>query len=165
MKPDCRQWERGDLPGVREVTWSTWLDAYGPFIPIDDLRAYYDEHYSLDALNALFDDPAVTGYVSVVDLRVIGYLKTHHDRSANRFSVSSVYILPEFQGKGLGNLLMSRAEEQARAVGCSELWLGVMTQNHRALEWYTRHGFVFGDEQPFTMGHTTVPHLIGRKPI
>jgi diamine N-acetyltransferase len=165
MEPQYRRWRRGDLSGVREVTWSTWVDAYGAFIPLDDLRAYYDEHYSLEALGKLFDDPAVTGFVSVVGVRVVGYLKTHHDRGANRYSVSSVYILPEFQGGGLGNRLMMLAEEHARAAGCHELWLGVMTQNRRALEWYTRHGFVFGDEQPFTMGTTTVPHLIGRKPI
>ncbi len=162
---ECRQWRREDLSGVREVTWLTWVDAYGPFIPSEDLRAYYDEHYSAGALDELFNDPAVTGFVSVADGLVVGYLKTHHERSANRFSVSSVYILPQFQGKGLGNRLMALAEEQARGAGCSELWLGVMTQNRRALEWYVRHGFVFGEEQPFTMGKSTVPHLIGRKQI
>ena len=46
-----------------------------------------------------------------------------------------------------------------------EIWLGVMLQNTRTRQWYERIGFVFVKEEPFTMGATSVPHLIGYRPI
>jgi ribosomal protein S18 acetylase RimI-like enzyme len=160
-----REWTLGDLPSVRNVTWLTWLDAYAPFIPVEDLRAYFDEHYSLESLEQLFHAPSVKGYVAIVNGEVVGYLKTMFAQRDKRFYISSVYILPGFQGAGLGGNLMKKAEDQALHCGVNEVWLGVMTQNIPALEWYRRNGFVFVEEQPFAMGRTTVPHLIGYKKI
>jgi ribosomal protein S18 acetylase RimI-like enzyme len=160
-----REWTLNDLPSVRNVTWLTWLDAYASFVPVEDLRAYYDEHYSPESLEKLFHTPSVKGYVAVVDDQVVGYLKTLFAEREKRFYVSSVYVLPGFQGAGLGGHLMMKAEDQALLCGVHEIWLGVMTQNIPALEWYRRSGFLFVEEQPFTMGRTTVPHLIGYKKI
>ena len=160
-----REWTIEDLPSVRNVTWLTWLDAYASFVPVEDLRAYFDEHYSLESLGQLFRHPSVKGFVAVVEHEVVGYLKTMFEQKSDRFYISSVYVLPKFQGAGVGGHLMKEAEEQALVCGVDEVWLGVMTQNIPALEWYRRNGFVFVEEQPFTMGHTTVPHLIGYKKI
>jgi ribosomal protein S18 acetylase RimI-like enzyme len=60
---------------------------------------------------------------------------------------------------------MKTAEDRAVALGMSEVWLGVMIQNTPALEWYKRTGFHFVEEAPFTMGNTTVVHLIGYRTI
>jgi ribosomal protein S18 acetylase RimI-like enzyme len=76
-----------------------------------------------------------------------------------------VYVLPSYQGQGIGGKLMRAAEERALAAGMKELWLGVMVQNTAALEWYRRNGFSFVEEAPFTMGKTTVNHLIGFRAI
>ena len=160
-----REWTKEDLPSVRTVTWLTWLEAYSKFIPVEDLRAYYDEHYTLQALEQLFRNPSVKGFVAVVDGSVAGYLKTMTDVSEKRFYISSVYVLPDHQGSGIGGRLMTMAIDEARARGVDEVWLGVMTQNLPALEWYRRNGFTFVEERPFTMGRTTVPHLIGYKNI
>jgi ribosomal protein S18 acetylase RimI-like enzyme len=160
-----REWTIEDLPSVRNVTWLTWLDAYASFVPVEDLRTYFDEHYSLESLEQLFRTPSVKGFVAVVDGEVVGYLKTMEVEKENRFYISSVYVLPRFQGSGFGGHLMKKAEAQALLWGVNEVWLGVMTQNIPALEWYRRNGFVFVEEQPFSMGRTTVPHLIGYKKI
>jgi ribosomal protein S18 acetylase RimI-like enzyme len=66
---------------------------------------------------------------------------------------------------GIGGALMQAAEQKAVEAGIGEIWLGVMVQNTPALEWYRRNGFVFVEEAPFTMGRTTVNHLIGYRRI
>jgi diamine N-acetyltransferase len=156
-----RSWERGDLEDVRRVTWETWLATYASFIPVADLRSYFDQHYSLQALQELAGRENVSGFVAVVDGAVAGYLKTQSVREAGRFYVSSVYVLPGYQGKRLGTRLMEAAEELALRAGFDRIWLGVMVQNLGALEWYRKTGFQFVEEAPFTMGKTTVMHLIG----
>ena len=60
---------------------------------------------------------------------------------------------------------MKASEEIALTFGADSVWLGVMTKNIPALEWYRKLGFDFVEEAPFVMGNTTVMHLIGRKKI
>lgn len=165
MNISIRQWTLDDLPSVRRVTWDTWLDAYSSFIPESDLRAYYDSNYTLDALSRLFRTQSMNGFVAEVDGEVVGCVKTKFNKEENRFYVSSLYILPAFQGQGIGGMLMVAAEEMAAAFSADSVWLGVMTQNTRALDWYKKHGFHFVEEAPFTIGHTTVVHLIGYRKI
>ena len=165
MSIAIRQWTLEDLPSVRQVTWNTWLDAYLSFIPESDLRRYFDAHYNLDALTQLFHTPLMNGFVAEVNGSVVGYVKTKFKKEENRFYVSSLYILPGRQGMGLGGKLMAAAEELAKTLAADSVWLGVMTQNTPALDWYKRHGFTFVEEAPFTMGQTTVVHLIGFRKI
>lgn len=156
-----RSWERGDLEDVRRITWETWLATYASFIPVADLRSYFDEHYSLPALQELAGRENISGFVAVIDGVVAGYLKTQAAREEGRFYVSSVYVLPGYQGRRLGTRLMQEAEGLARRSGFDRIWLGVMEQNLGALEWYRKTGFQFVEEAPFTMGKTSVNHLIG----
>jgi diamine N-acetyltransferase len=156
-----RSWEQGDLEDVRRITWETWMATYASFIPVADLRSYFDQHYSLQALQELAGHVNVSGFVAVVDGVVAGYLKTQAAQEEGRFYVSSVYVLPGYQGKKLGTRLMHAAEDLALRVGFDRIWLGVMVQNLGALNWYRKTGFQFVEEAPFTMGKTTVNHLIG----
>jgi len=165
MKETIREWTPEDLSAVQHVTIRTWLDAYASFIPEADLRAYFEEHYSLTALHVLCRTTGVTGFVAEIDDSVVAYLKTQYNEEEKRFYVSSLYVLPEFQGLGLGTKLMRAAENCALSYHVKEVWLGVMTQNLPALNWYRATGFTFVEEQPFTMGRTTVPHLIGFRKI
>jgi hypothetical protein len=59
--------------------------------------------------------------------------------------------------------LLESAEEYAAEKGLDELWIGVMVKNRQALLLYRKVGFQFVREEPFTMGKTTVNHLIGYK--
>ena len=162
---EFREWTDGDIASVREVTWTTWVDAYSSYIPAEDLRSYFDLHYSTEALQHLYRNPDVRGFLALIDGRPAGVLRSFVDRGEGRFYVSSLYVLPEHQGKGLGNRLMTMAENRALECGMDKIWLGVMSQNFPALDWYRRHGFTFVEELPFSMGRTTVQHLIGFRKI
>jgi ribosomal protein S18 acetylase RimI-like enzyme len=165
MDRTVRSWTDADIPSVREVLRRSWQAAYGSFIPPDDLRSYLDTAYAVDALRRMIADPEIAGFVGLRGARVVAVLRLRDHRAEGRTYVSSVYVVPEEQGTGWGNRLMREAARQAAAAGRHELWLGVMTQNAPALAWYRRHGFVPDRQEPFTMGRTTVQHLIGHLPV
>jgi len=52
-----------------------------------------------------------------------------------------LYLLPELQGRGHGQVMIARANEVVRELGATELWLQVNKQNTRALRAYERAGF------------------------
>lgn len=165
MEVIIREWTIDDLPEVRKITLTTWLATYASFIPERDLREYFDLHYTLEALTTLFKSKSVDGCVAHRDRQAVGYAKMNDDTKEGRFYVTSLYVLPEFQGQGIGTRILDTAESYAVARGRDRIWLGVMVQNAESLRWYERHGFTFIEEAPFTMGNTTVPHRIGYRPV
>ena len=62
------------------------------------------------------------------------------------------YVDRPWQGQGVAGLLMQAAEDQARARGAHELWLGVWERNERAQAFYRKHGFRKVGSQIFVVG-------------
>jgi len=160
-----RSWQKSDLPSVRRITWEAWVSTYKSFIPEKDLKIYFDDHYTEESLLGMFADPSVDGFIAETDGQAVGYERLYFNRDENRLYVSSLYLLPKFEGQGIGSRLLETAGGYATEKDLDELWIGVMVKNGRALDFYRRAGFQFIREEPFTMGKTTVRHLIGYKRI
>lgn len=165
MGMTLRPWQKSDLASIRRITWESWISTYLGFIPENDLRSYFDIHYAEESLLNLFDDPSMQGLIVAMDGQAAGYARLFFSPEENRLYVSSLYLLPEFEGQGMGSRLIEAAEGCATEKGLDELWIGVMVKNRRALDFYKKAGFQFVREEPFTMGKTTVSHLIGYKRI
>ena len=160
-----RRWTAQDIPSVRHIAWTTWVATYGSFIPKEDILAFFNTYYTEEILIQFCEAEAARGFIAKISGRAAGFAKTHFDCSMLEFHLDSLYVLPEFQGKGIGSSLLRVCEDFAVSLNASEMWLGVMTQNTTAFEWYTRIGFEFVREEPFTMGRTTVQHRIGFRTI
>jgi ribosomal protein S18 acetylase RimI-like enzyme/diadenosine tetraphosphate (Ap4A) HIT family hydrolase len=160
-----RPWEKNDLASIRRITWESWISTYLKFIPERDLKSYFDIHYTEESLLSMFDDPSMHSFIAAMDGQVAGYARLFFNHDEDRLYVSSLYFLPDFQGQGMGSRLLEAAEGYATDKGLDELWIGVMVKNSQALDFYRKVGFQFIREEPFTMGKTTVSHLIGWKKI
>jgi ribosomal protein S18 acetylase RimI-like enzyme len=160
-----RVWELADLPSIQHIAWTTWLASYGSFIPEEDMRAFFDEYYTTEVLSRFCHAELARGFLAECDSTSVGFAKTNLNTDDNKFYLNSLYILPEYQSKGIGSRLLRACEDFALSLNADEVWLGVMTQNVSALEWYKKIGFQFVREEPFTMGKTTVMHLIGNRII
>ncbi len=160
-----RPWRKEDFPAVRRILWESWMAAYSPFIPREDLRSYFDATYRIDSLASLYASPHIDGFIGEADGEAAGWARTQFHKNENRLYLASLYLLPVFQGKGIGGALLRAAQEKVLAYGLTEIWVGVMVQNVAARGFYERRGFRFLREEPFRMGRTTVPHLIGVKEV
>lgn len=159
-----RNWTKEDFPIVKNILLTTWQNTY-TFIPEEDILTHFEKHYSEDRLIEILNDPFSKGTIAEVNLVPAGWLKLFEDLINKKFFVSSLYVLPEFQGFGIGKKLLNEAYRIAKEKQFSKVWLGVMKQNVKSLEWYQNLGFIFDEEEPFQMGSTEVMHLIGYKII
>jgi GNAT superfamily N-acetyltransferase len=57
--------------------------------------------------------------------------------AATHESISQLYVDPDFQGKGLGSVLLNWAKDQSDGY----LWLYTFERNKRAMRFYERNGF------------------------
>ena len=160
-----REWKLDDTAGIQNVLINTWLASYADFIPVTDIQWYFNNYYSELNFAQLFDDPNVTSFVAEIKENIVGYVRTKINAEQQRFYLESLYVLPEFQGKGIGKDLFALAEQKALKHSFNQIWLGVMVQNVPSLEWYKKLGFQFVEEAPFQMGKTSVLHLIGYRDI
>jgi hypothetical protein len=111
----------------------------------------------------MFNDPFMQGFTAVVDDEIVGYIRLFFNRDEHRLYVPSLHVLHGFQKQGIGGQLLKAAEGYADKKDLDELWIGVMVKNRKALVLYRRVGFLFVRDEPFTMGETTVRHLVGYK--
>ena len=159
-----RNWTKEDFQTVRNILLVTWKDAYN-FIPEKDIITHLENYYSETRLLELFNNHMVNGILAEIENESVGWMKLFDDELAKRFYISSLYVLPGFQGYGIGKKLLLNAEEVATNLKHDKVWLGVMIDNIKALEWYRKIGFEFVEEEPFKMGETEVLHLIGYKTL
>src|SRR4030043_1102032 len=160
-----RPWQKSDFVSIHRITWQSWISTYSSFIPESDLQSYFDIHYTEASFLSMFDDPFMQGFIAEANNQIAGYVRLFFNRAENRLYVLSLYLLPDFQGQDIGRQLLEAAEEYAAEKGVDELWIGVMGKNRQALVFYRKVGFQFVREEPFTMGKTTVSHLIGYKKL
>ncbi len=165
MSVNIRLWHQDDLELVQYVLWETWKESYSSFIPIDDLQAYFNENYSIKKIGEQYNDTKVIGFVAEYDNVIAGYEKTYHNEKENRLYVQQLYILPVYQNRGLGRMLMKSAAERSKSLGLDKIWLGVMVKNESAIAWYKKMGYEVVENAPFALGKTTVDHFIGFVPV
>ena len=61
--------------------------------------------------------------------------------SSSAGMIPQIAVHPSHQGRGIGNVLMSRSLEQLKAMGIRRVSLTVTKKNRRAFDWYQRLGF------------------------
>lgn len=159
-----RPWSEKDFYEVRKILSITWFETYN-FIPEKDLVTYLDKYYSFENLHELFNNKNAFCFSVEFDNHLIGWMRLIDNKTDGKFYVSSLYILPKYQGLGIGKKLMQIAEKKAVELNHSDIWIGVMEKNTLTLNWYKKLGFNFIKEEPFIMGVTEVNHFIGYKPI
>lgn len=159
-----RFWKENDFLVIRKLLGITWLKTYS-FIPEKDLSEHLNRYYSFEQLESLFNDKNYFCYSVENKDEIIGWMKLFDNQDEGKFYVSSLYVLPNYQGNGIGKELMNIAESKARELKHSDIWIGVMEQNENTLNWYKKLGFNFIKAEPFKMGETEVSHLIGYKKL
>ncbi len=81
--------------------------------------------------------------------------KHSHKLYLGMFSVS-----PASQGGGIGKKLLAAAEDHAREVDCSMIYMTVISVRTELIDWYKRHGYVdTGERKPFVEDDVTGQHL------
>jgi hypothetical protein len=98
-------------------------------------------------------------YFAELDGKIIGYLKVNVGQSQteikdkNALEIERIYVLKEFHGKRVGQILYDKAIQLAKEKSVEYVWLGVWEQNPRAIRFYEKNGFEAFDKHIFKLGN------------
>lgn len=147
-----------DVKKLQEVSRETFKATFDPYTAPADMKRFLAEDYETGKLIKEINNPDSRFFFLMVGDEVAGYLKinvgdaqTEHLKE-NALEVERIYLLPNFQHKGLGNVLLDYAEETAKKEGKDYMWLGVYEKNINAQNFYKRHGFEKVSQHTFQVG-------------
>ena len=146
------------LVPLQEIGRKTFYDTFFESDSEESMKAYLATSFSTEKLTAELENPNSEFYFATQNEVVIGYLKVNFGsaqtelQDANAVEIERIYVLQDYHGKQVGQLLFEKAMAIAKSNRCDYIWLGVWEENHRALQFYTKNGFVAFDKHIFVFG-------------
>jgi predicted GNAT family acetyltransferase len=174
-----RDAEPGDVRGVNQVLYEAWLVTYPNAeigITKEDIEHSYVDTFTEEAIRKKEErmrhiPKNQKRLVAVYENRVVGVTTMVQREEYNQ--LQTIYILPEFQGKGIGTMLYAEAVRFCDTN--KKLIVHVATYNHTAIAFYQKRGFVdtgkrFQDEQFRFKSGAIIPEMeleieVGRYPV
>lgn len=146
------------LVPLQEIGRTSFLHTFSTTDTEENMDIYLDHAFSAEKLTAELENPNSEFYFATQNEVVIGYLKVNFGaaqteiQDANSVEIERIYVLQVYHGKQVGQLLFEKAMAIAKQKKVDFIWLGVWEENHRALRFYTKNGFVAFDSHIFLMG-------------
>lgn len=147
-----------DLEIIQKISIQTFVETFAEVNTVENMANYIEENFSLEQIASEINNPNSQFYLATLSSEVVGYLKINFGdaqteiHSQQAMEIHRVYVLKEFHGKKAGQLLLDEAIKIAAKSEVNTLWLGVWEENHRALQFYSKNGFVEFDKHIFTLG-------------
>lgn len=154
-----RQADISDLKIICALGVTTFYEAYFEFDDPHDLANYVTESFSLAQIESELNDRDSTFFIIEADARAVGYAKLRDNslveclKGDEAIELQRIYILEKAKGKGVGEALMRRCFDRARAKNYTKIWLSVWEQNLAAQRFYEKFGFVKVGEHQFPYGN------------
>lgn len=130
---------RDDRLAISRVYEASWKSAYRGIMP----QAYLDG-IPEDRWAGKLDDPGWHTLVMLEDERIIGtstYCASRFKDMPDYGEIVSIYLLPEYFGRGYGRPLLKAGMDGLRHLGYADIFLWVLEDNARARRFYERCGF------------------------
>ncbi len=147
-----------DIVQLQKIGRQTFYETFSAGNTEENMKKYLDEEFSIEKLNVELNDKNAEFYFAKLDNTIIGYLKLNFGPSQTELQddkaleIERIYVLKEFHGKNVGQILYDKAIQVARQKNADYVWLGVWEENPRAINFYKKNGFVEFDKHLFKLG-------------
>jgi ribosomal protein S18 acetylase RimI-like enzyme len=147
-----------DLLTLQRIGQTTFSETFSDANTEENMKKYLDEGFSIEKLTEELSNPDSQFYFAELNNKTIGYLKLNigssqtelKDRKA--LEIERIYVLKEFQGKKVGQMLYDKAIQVAQDKNVEYVWLGVWEENPKAISFYKKNGFIEFDKHIFRLG-------------
>lgn len=157
---ECRPLNASDIPLIIDLARRTWPTAYADVLSTEQIdnilmRIYCEENLRREMAEGH------RFWVADVDGIAMGFASGYREGAA--VWLKKLYVLPQYQGRGVGRVLMTAVVEAFSPV--EEIRLLVNSGNRSAQAFYARCGFSKAGEVPVQMGDYRFTDFVFCKPI
>lgn len=157
-----------DLETIQKISIQTFTETFAAVNTPENIANYIKNSLNTEQLTAELNNLSSQFYIAYSNDEVVGYLKINfgdaqtESINENALEVQRIYVLQNFHGKNIGQLLLDEVKKIAQITNVDSVWLGVWEENHRALRFYTKNEFVVFDKHVFMMGNDEQTDLLMR---
>jgi ribosomal protein S18 acetylase RimI-like enzyme len=151
-----------DATGIAKVSVDSWRTTYKDIIPDDFLNNLsYEQRTESWKANIVRED----NYVIVAensDGQIVGFAdawKRETNEAENACDLTSIYLLKEYQGKGIGKKLLKELFAHFKQAGYSKIFVEVLEEN-KTRYFYEYYGAKFVKEVQIKIGGKILNELI-----
>ena len=147
-----------EIDQLQKICRQTFFETFSTSNTEENMQKYLEEGFSVDKLSNELNDENAEFYFAKLENNIIGYLKLNSGtaqtelKDEKALEIERIYVLKEFHGKKVGQILYDKAIEIARQKNADYVWLGVWEENPRAISFYKKNGFVEFDKHIFKLG-------------
>ncbi len=147
-----------ELHHLQSISKKTFIETFAHLNSEEDMKKYLAENLNEEKLTSELNNPNSEFYFAMLNNEVIGYLKLNFKHAQTEMiheealEIERIYVLNKFHGKQVGQSLFNTALEIVKQRKASYLWLGVWEKNKRAINFYTKNGFIKFDSHIFKLG-------------
>ncbi|MGA6119047.1 GNAT family N-acetyltransferase [Sphingobacterium anhuiense] len=148
-----------DVETLQKIGRATFAETFSDGSKNESLIKYLEEAFSIKKLTQELNVISSQFYFAVRLNEVIGYMKLNKGSSQTELQdeqaleIERIYLLRAYHGKKIGQLLCEQAIAVAQNIGSYYVWLGVWTENKRAIRIYEKNGFLEFDSHIFKLGN------------
>ena len=160
-----------DIDQLQQIGRQTFAETFSAGNTEENLKKYLDEGFSTEKLTTELSNPDSEFYFALLNGKVIGYLKLNVGQAQTEIKtdkaleIERIYVLQEFHGKKVGQLLYEKALQVAKQKKVDYIWLGVWEENQRAIRFYQKNGFVAFDKHIFELGNEEQTDIMMQLPL
>lgn len=152
----------GDIPLIRKMADVAFRHTYGPILTPQQIDYMMDWMYSEESLRR-----QMTGEQNAFFLyEGKGYVSIRPDGEADgvsRFHLEKLYVLPQYQGQGIGKFLLEAAVGHARTLAGGDVRVELNVNRHNpAVGFYRKMGFTIDHDvdNPIGGGYFMNDHIM-----
>ncbi|MEQ1586042.1 MAG: GNAT family N-acetyltransferase [Cyclobacteriaceae bacterium] len=155
---DVKRVTLSDIDQLPVIGRQTFFETFSAGNTEENMKKYLEEGFTVEKLTAELNDRDSEFYFASLNNKVIGYLKLNFGQSQTEIKedkaleIERIYVLKEYHGKKVGQILYDKAIQIARLKKADYVWLGVWEENPRAINFYKKNGFVEFDKHIFKLG-------------
>jgi len=160
-----------DIDLLQHIGKETFIQTFSDTNTEENMKTYLTEGFAREKLLAELCHDESEFYFAVLENNVIGYLKINtgqaqtENQSPQALEIERIYVLQEFHGRKVGQLLFEKALVLAQKKAVTFIWLGVWEKNSRAINFYRKNGFVAFDKHIFQLGDDKQIDIMMKKTI
>ncbi len=141
MDITTRRLSKEELFLVRQVADVVWPITFRPILSDNQIAYMMEMMYAPAVLAKEYDDGIRFNGVFDGERAVGYYIWGSCDSEPDTAKLHKCYLLPEYQGKGIGSRMLREAKAQAAQAGFARIRLNVNRHNEKAMKSYFRNGF------------------------
>jgi len=144
---------------LQEIGKQTFYETFSSENSEENMMNYLEDEFSIEKLQTQLNNQNSEFYFAILNNKTIGYLKLNFGQSQTELKdnkaleIERIYVLKEFHGKKVGQLLYNKAIQIAKEKNADYVWLGVWEENTRAINFYKKNGFIEFDKHIFKLGN------------